>query len=96
MNAKPKTEINSFVFIQKRCNVNGALGIFLDSKLSFAAHIKAVISKSRKNIGLLKYLSKYLPRHTLNDLFKFYVRPQLDYGMLFTISLLKYVNSVET
>ena len=25
MNAKPKTELNSFVFIQKRCNVNGAL-----------------------------------------------------------------------
>ena len=24
MNAKPKTELNSFVFIQKRCNVNGA------------------------------------------------------------------------
>ena len=25
MNAKPKTELNSFVFIQKWCNVNGAL-----------------------------------------------------------------------
>ena len=25
MNAKPKTGLNSSVFIQKRCNVNGAL-----------------------------------------------------------------------
>ncbi len=56
------------------------LGIILDSKLSFSAHIKAAISKTRKGIGLLKCLSKYLPRHTLNELFKLYVRPHLDYG----------------
>ena len=35
------------------------LGIILDSKLSFSAHIKAAISKTRKGVGLLKYLSKY-------------------------------------
>ena len=56
------------------------LGIILDSKLSFSAHIKAAITKTRKGVGLLKYLSKYLPRHTLNELFKLYVRPHLEYG----------------
>ena len=56
------------------------LGIILDSKFSFSSHIKSAISKTRKGIGLLKYLSKYLPRHTLNDLYKLYVRPHLDYG----------------
>ena len=56
------------------------LGVILDTKLSFSAHIKAAISKTRKGIGLLKYLSKYLPRHTLNELYKLYVRPHLDYG----------------
>ena len=56
------------------------LGIILDSKLSFSAHIKSAISKTRKAIGLLKYLSQYLPRHTLNELYKLYVRPHLDYG----------------
>ena len=40
----------------------------------------SAISKARKGIGLLKYLSKYLPRHTLNELYKLYVRPHLDYG----------------
>ena len=55
-------------------------GIILDSKLSFSAHIKSAISKARKGIGLLKYLSKYLPRHTLSELYKLYVRPHLDYG----------------
>ena len=56
------------------------LGIILDSKLSFSAHIKSAISKTRKGIDLLKYLSNYLPRHTLNELYKLYLRPHLDYG----------------
>ena len=56
------------------------LGVILDSKLSFASHVKSVISKCRQGIGMLKFLSKYLPRHTLNDMYKHYIRPHLDYG----------------
>ena len=56
------------------------LGIIFDPKLSFSAHIKAAISKARKGVGLLKHLSKFLPRHTLSELFKLYVPPHLDYG----------------
>ena len=41
---------------------------------------KKANSKARKGIGLQKYLSKYLPRHTLNEVYKLYVRPHLDYG----------------
>ena len=29
---------------------------------------------------MLKYLSQYLPRHTLNELYKLYARPHLHYG----------------
>ena len=64
----------------KKAEEHKHLGLILDKKLSFSAHIKAAISKTRKGIGLLKYLSKYLPRHTLNELYKLYVRPHLDYG----------------
>ena len=56
------------------------LGLFLNSKLSFAAHINAAISKSRKSISLLKYLSKYLHRHTLNELYKLYVRKVCEFS----------------
>ena len=63
----------------KKVNEHKHLGIILDSKLSFSAHIKSVISKTGKGIGLLKFLSKYLPRHTLSELYKFYVQPHLDY-----------------
>ena len=45
----------------KKVSEHKHLGIILDSKLSFSADIKSAISKSRKGIGLLKYLSKYLP-----------------------------------
>ena len=56
------------------------LGVILDSKLSFASHIQSVISKCRQGIGMLRFLSKYLPRNTLNEIYKLYVRPHLDYG----------------
>ena len=66
----------------KKVDEHKHLGITLDSKLSFSAHIKSAISINRKGVGLLKYLSKYLSRHTLNELYKlnYYVRPHLDYG----------------
>ena len=56
------------------------LGIVLDSKLSFSSHIKTAISKARKSIGMLRFLSRYLPRNTLNELYKLYIRPHLNYG----------------
>ena len=64
----------------KKVEEHKHLGVILDTELSFSAHVKAAISKTRKGIGLLKYLSKHLPRHTLNELYKLYVRPHLDYG----------------
>ena len=81
--SKKKIEIDHPVILfndipVKKVNEHKHLGIILDSKLSFSAHIKSAISKTRRGIGLLKYLSKYLPRHTLNELYKLYVRPHLD------------------
>ena len=64
----------------KKVNEHRHLGIIIDSKLSFSAHIKSAISRARKGIGLLKYLSKYLPRHTFNELYELYARPHLDYS----------------
>ena len=56
------------------------LGIILDSKPPFSAQINSAISKTRKGVGMLKYLSKYLPRHILSELYKLHARPHLDYG----------------
>ena len=62
----------------------------LGSKLSFEAHLKATISKTRKGGGLLKALSKYLPRSALCEIYKSYVRSQLNYGDVI------YLNSSKT
>ena len=55
------------------------LGLTLDSKLSFEKHVNEKIVKAKKNIGVIKHLSKYLPRNTLDQMYKALVRPHLDY-----------------
>ena len=74
----PEIRFNNILVM--RVNDHKHLGIILDSKLSFSTHIKSAISKTRKGIGMLRYLSRYLSMHTLNELHKLYVRPHLDYG----------------
>ena len=56
------------------------LGMILDSKLDFQSHIKAAIQKARRGIGMIRYLSKYVSRDILDQIYKLYVRPHLDYG----------------
>ena len=56
------------------------LKVILDLKMSFASRIQAATLKCRRGIGKIKFLSTYLPRKTLEQLYKSYVRPHLDYG----------------
>ena len=56
------------------------LGVILDRKLSCSIHIYTAICKARRGIGLLKHFSRYLRRHTLNELHKLFMRPSFDYG----------------
>ena len=52
----------------------------LDKKLTFNHHLKEKISKANKGIGLITRLYPYLPRKTLVNIYKAFVRPHLDYG----------------
>ena len=56
------------------------LGMILDSKLDFQSHIKGGIQKARRGIEMIRYLSKYVSRDILDQIYKLYVRPHLDYG----------------
>ena len=56
------------------------LGIILDSKLTFLSHIKEAIVKARRGFGIIRFLSKYVARDVLDQIYKLYVRPHLDYG----------------
>ena len=48
-------------------------GVVLDSRLTFSSHIQSAINKARRGTGMLRFLHKYLPRQTLNKLYKLYV-----------------------
>ena len=54
--------------------------MILDHKLDFQSHMREVILKARRGIGLIKYLSKYVSREVLDQVYKLYIRPHLDYG----------------
>ena len=55
------------------------LGLILDSSLSFEKHLNEKIIKAKKNVGILKHLSKFLPLKTLDQMYKALVRSHLDY-----------------
>ena len=55
------------------------LGLLLDTKLSFLEHIIEKINKTYKIIGTLRFLSKYLPLHSLDQIYKMMIRSHLDY-----------------
>ena len=56
------------------------LGMVLDSKLDFKSHLREAIVKTRRGIGMMTHLSRYVSRDVLIQLYKLYVRPHLDYG----------------
>ena len=56
------------------------LGMILESKLSFQSHAREAIIKARKGIGIIRFLSRYLSRGVLDQIYKLYVRPHLDYS----------------
>ena len=63
-----------------KCPHQKHLGIVLDSKLNFSAHVDQKIKKCNRMIGLIRRLSINLPRNALLIIYKSFVRPHLDYG----------------
>ena len=64
----------------KKSSSQKHLGMFLDSKLDFEEHMKGVFDKTSKSIGLIRKLRIFLPRPSLLQIYKSFVRPHLDYG----------------
>ena len=62
------------------CPHQKQLGIVLDSKLNFNAHVDEKIRKCNRIIGLVRRLFVTLPRNALLTIYKSFVRPHLDYG----------------
>ena len=52
----------------------------LDLVLNFRSHVREKIISARKGIGVIRYLSKYVSRNFLDQMYILYLRLQLDYG----------------
>ena len=61
-----------------KVNEQKHLGLIIDSNLSSRRHLNEKI-KEKKSIGIIKYLSKFLPLKTLDQMYKALVRSHLDY-----------------
>ena len=61
-------------------NSHKHLGKILDSKLNLKNHLNEKISKANKGIGIIRRLYKFLPRASLVNIYRAFVRPHLDYG----------------
>ena len=55
------------------------LGLTLTPTLYFQKYLFQKFQKAKKNIGIIKHLSNYLPVKTLIQMYKTFVRPHLDY-----------------
>ena len=65
--------------VVSKVNDQKHLGLILDPGLSFVKHLNEKMIKAKKNIGLIKHVSRYLPLKTLDQMYKALVRPHLDY-----------------
>jgi len=78
---KRKTPNHQFNVCRGRCgntDDHKHLGIILDEQLKFHGHIKEVISKAIRGIGLI-HPSKFLSIYLLDQIYNLHVRPHLDY-----------------
>ena len=56
------------------------VGMILDFKLNFHSQARGAIIKARRGIRIIRFLSKYVSREALDQIYKLYVRPHLDYS----------------
>ena len=64
----------------QRANQQKHLGIILNEKLNFKSHINKVLTKTGKEIAVIKRLWNSLPRKSLITIYKATIRPHLGYG----------------
>ena len=54
--------------------------MILDSCLNVNSHLREKIISARRGTGVICYLSKCVSHDVLDQMYKLYVRPHLDYG----------------
>ena len=76
-------------------NIHKHLGMIFDSKLSFDEHLKSVLGKISKTVGLLRKFQGILPRTSLITIYKSFARPHLDYGNIIYDQIFIRIESIQ-
>ena len=84
-NTELKMQVNNVVLEQ--VNSYKYLGIMLDQNLNFNMHVDYMCNKTRKKLGMLKRVRKYITIDTALLLYKTLVVPLFDYGDIVYISI---------
>ena len=63
----------------KRISEYKYLGVVMDECLTWKAHVKYLLGKAGKRIGMLGYARKNISMHSANKVYKSYIIPVLDY-----------------
>ena len=74
----PNVHFNSFLV--SSTSVQKHLGMLLDDKLSYQHHLKFVLRKVEKTIGLLCKFQHILRRQSLITIYNSFIWSHLDYG----------------
>ena len=81
---KTKKEYNPFLAFNNNnvseTNSHKHLDVVLNNRFSFEDHLKMILNKVNKIIGLLHKLLHILTRSALITIYKTFIRPHLDYG----------------
>ena len=78
LNIKPN--INEILI--QRVMSSKILGLHIDNNLRYETHINKLCKELNSRISLFNRLKKYSPGNTLNFLYKSFVRPKLEYGIV--------------
>ena len=57
------------------------LGVFLDERMKFDAHIQSISKKISINIGIMYKIRDYLPTNVLKSLYYSFIYSYLSYGI---------------
>ena len=73
---------NSYMKVHKMSNVEHEkdLGVIIDSKLSFKAHMETKLAKAKQLLGVIRSTFKFMTEEIFIKLYKSIIRPHLEYA----------------
>ena len=79
---KPTPETTPYIISVDGCQIRRVksvkyLGLIVDDTLTWAEHVDYISTKIRKNIGIIKRVRTFLPRHSLLTLYRTLIEPYL-------------------